>query len=969
MIGRIISHYRITDKLGEGGMGVVYKAQDTKLERAVALKFLAAHLVSDQEIRKRFEREAKAAAALNHPNICTVHEIDEVEGKTFIAMAFIEGDSLEPKIEAGPLKLNDALDIAIQTAQGLQAAHEKKIVHRDIKPANLMVTPAGSKQQITIMDFGLALLTDRSKLTRMDETMGTVTYMSPEQTYGMDLDHRTDIWSLGVVLYEMVTGQQPFKGHYDKAVMYSITNEEPEPMTALRTGVPMELELLVNKCLAKDANRRYQSTVDMVVDLDTLSDKLKSGKSTILRAQTAGDVGARHAVPAAPGETTGTRAQHAVPLHSAGPLARYRVIEDAEESDGSIKYVAEDTELHRSVAIRVLSQSSEQQFERRQRLQRRAVLGMGALLAASLALWALLWFRGTSSDAPQQPVRFSFTPENLETYTPESILTSGSASAVVSPDGRHIVFVTQENGEKALWVRDLGRETPRKLEGTEEAEDPFWSPDSQSIGFGTETELKRIPLSGGEPIALCELPQNRAAFAGGSWSPDGEQIVYSAYFQLFQVPSRGGTPKFLFERDEAESGILFVFPRFLPETEGSRGLVYTSGSVGGFKLGVLDLRTGERRELVPGARAVYSASGHLVYGDSASPDSGFRALPFSLETLTTTGDAFPIVGAGFSASVAQDGTLVYTNRSGARQQLVWRSRSGERLAAIGQPQDEITHASLSPDGLHVAVLGAESDKVDIWVHNIARGNKTRITFSPGVNIHPTWARSGRQIAYSLVREGHTDIFQTSADGSGEDTQLTDEPLEEFAPDWSDDGKYLIYHTRGNLKKQRDIRYREFQEGGGTSAPVEFVATPFNERTATFSPDGRLVAYLSDQSGQYEVYVRPFPEGDRVDKVSLNGGDQPRWSRDGRELFYVERTTLMAVSVRTSGSFTVGPPEPLFAHPGLLNTGSNREPRYDVSADGQKFVLPERLEGEAGKPPTIHVVQNWFAEFKDQQTEP
>ena len=251
MIGRTISHYKITEKLGEGGMGVVYKAEDTKLDRPVALKFLAAHLVSDEDVRKRFEREAKAAVALNHPNICHVYSIDEIEGKTFIAMAFLECEGLDKKIEAGPLKLKDALDIAIQTAQGLQAAHEKKIVHRDIKPANLMVTGSGSKQHITIMDFGLAQLADRSKLTSTDETMGTVTYMSPEQTYGIDLDHRSDIWSLGVVIYEMVTGQQPFKGHYDKAVMYSITNEQPQPITALRTGVPMELELLVNKCLAK----------------------------------------------------------------------------------------------------------------------------------------------------------------------------------------------------------------------------------------------------------------------------------------------------------------------------------------------------------------------------------------------------------------------------------------------------------------------------------------------------------------------------------------------------------------------------------------------------------------------------------------------------------------------------------------------------------------------------------------------
>ena len=267
-------------------MGVVYKAEDTKLLRSVALKFLSPNLLGDEEVKARFIREAQAAASLNHSNICTVHEIDEFEGRTFIAMAFLEGAGLDQKIEAGPLKLSDVLDIATQTTQGLQAAHEKGIVHRDIKPSNLMITSSGPKQQVTIMDFGLAQLADRSKLTRKDETMGTVGYMSPEQTYGMELDHRTDIWALGVVIYEMVTGQQPFKGHYDKAVMYSITNEPPEPITGLRTGVPMELELLVDKCLAKDRDQRYQHTDELIVDLQSLSEKLKSGGSKVLDPQT-----------------------------------------------------------------------------------------------------------------------------------------------------------------------------------------------------------------------------------------------------------------------------------------------------------------------------------------------------------------------------------------------------------------------------------------------------------------------------------------------------------------------------------------------------------------------------------------------------------------------------------------------------------------------------------------------------------
>ncbi len=295
MIGSKISHYKIVEKLGEGGMGVVYKADDTKLARSVALKFLPAHLLGNEDVRARFEREAKAAAALHHPNICPVYEIDEVDGRAFIAMAFIEGDSLDKKIAHGPLPLDNALDIARQVAEGLGAAHAKGVVHRDIKPENVIVDGNG---HVTIMDFGLAQLTEASRLTRTDETLGTTAYMSPEQTQGSGTDQRTDIWSLGVVLYEMVAGQQPFKGDYDKAVMYSILNEAPEPPTALRTGVPMELEVLINKCLAKNAAERYKDAGDIVVDLSTLRKKLESGRSKVLPRATSEDLrAAPHAQP------------------------------------------------------------------------------------------------------------------------------------------------------------------------------------------------------------------------------------------------------------------------------------------------------------------------------------------------------------------------------------------------------------------------------------------------------------------------------------------------------------------------------------------------------------------------------------------------------------------------------------------------------------------------------------------------
>ena len=587
MVGTTISHYKVLSEVGRGGMGVVYKAEDTSLDRPVALKFLAAHLVQDTEIRKRFEREAKAAAALNHPNVCTVYEIAEANGRTFIAMAFLEGEPLEKKIEAGPLKLKDTLDIAIQTAKGLQAAHAKKIVHRDIKPANLMI---GEDGHVTIMDFGLALLADRSKLTRLDETMGTVTYMSPEQTYGMELDHRTDVWSLGVVIYEMVTGQRPFKGHYDKAVMYSITNEEPEPMTALRTGVPMELELLVNKCLAKEADRRYQSTADMVVDLETLAEKLKSGKSAILAPQAASQTEA--APPAA-----------AVPP-SPGPLARYRVIENLAEQGDSIKYLAEDTELHRSVAIRVLPQSSAEQIERSQRRKQSLVLAAGALGVFFGLVFAFLWLSSTDTVAEAPLRRFAFTP-------PVAAGSSRySASVAISPNGKHIAY-TSTDGEGKLWVRDLDQQQPRVIEGTEGAVSPFWSPSSDFIGFVAAGELRKVSPQGGLASRLCELPGSH--FHGGSWSPDGQSIVFSSGqpHSLYEVPARGGAPSVLVSAEDSEPPsqeplARITWPHFLPPEAGPGVLLFAFGTPSESSMMIQDLKTGHRELLGPGAFPFYS---------------------------------------------------------------------------------------------------------------------------------------------------------------------------------------------------------------------------------------------------------------------------------------------------------------------------------------------------------------------------
>ena len=860
-------------------------------------------------------------------------------------MAFIEGDPLEKKIEAAPLKLKDALDIAIQSAKGLQAAHGKGIVHRDIKPANLMI---GEDGQVTIMDFGLALLSDRSKLTRLDETMGTVTYMSPEQTYGMELDHRTDIWSLGVVIYEMVTGQQPFKGHYDKAVMYSITNEEPEPMTGLRTGVPMELELLVNKCLAKERDERYQHTDELLLDLRSLQKKLESGRSTILKAQV-------------PSQTVAT--EPTSPAQPADhPLVKYRVIEDVQETDDSIKYLAEDTELHRSVAIRVLPQSSEQQIERVQRRKQTVLLGTAALGVLLSLVFAVLWLSSTDTAAEAPLRRFALVP-------PVPVSTTALRNSVaISPNGKHIAFVAGD-AEPKLWVQDLDQQQPRAIEGTEGARRPFWSPDSSFIGFGTRGELKKVSPQGGLAIRLCELPST--IMAGGSWSPDGELIAFSSGNPpvLYEVPARGGAPSVVISPDESDSPSGSVrgsvaHPHFLPPQAGSRVLVFSFGSPAARTLAVQDLQTGDREILGPGADPFYLPSGHLVY-QSSGLEYDLWALPFSLGSLKATGEAFPVSQNSRDPTGAADGTLVYLDSAGSgQQQLVWCDRRGQKTGDMDLVQEAIRYPSLSPDERLVAFSAREGSNTEVWVYDINRGARTRLkSVARMAGFAPvSWSPTGEEVAFSSSPAGNTDIFLRRADGSGEETVPAATPDDEYLSDWSRDGKYLLYHLR-DPESRGDLWYLERKEDGSRWEPHAFLLTSFRERAPKLSPDGRFIAYVSDESGQDEVYVLPFPEGGSRTTVSNNGGRQARWSRDGKELFYVEGGTLMAVPVEASPRLSVGSVTRLFEHASLA--AGLYIAQYDVSADGERFLLAEPVGADAQEP-AIRIVENWFTEFKDRQ---
>ena len=893
MVRKTISHYKILSELGQGGMGVVYKAEDTKLRRTVALKFLRSDLIEDPEHRERFLREAQAAAALDHPNICTVHEIDEVDGETLIAMVYLEGQTIKDKLKDRPLKLDEALDIAIQTATGLQAAHEKGVVHRDIKGANLMVTAEG---QVKIMDFGLAQLAEQSRLTKTATILGTPAYMSPEQAQRLPTDRRTDIWSLGVVIHEMVTGRLPFEGERQEAVLYAIGAEEPEPITAQRAGLPMELEWIVGKAMAKDAAERYQHVDEMLVDLR--------------RAR----------------ETASSRGVHPKKDPSGSAVTHQQ-----------------------SISSKTL----------------RTYQALLATTVAALFGLASLHFSETTPDAPLR--RFGLTPSVAVASYPYF------GNAAISPDGRHVAFA-EEGDQGRLWVQDLGQNQPRPIDGTAGALGPFWSPGSDFIGFVADRELKKVPVQGGAPIRVCELPFE--LFGGASWSPDSKRIVFSARFPgiLFEVSARGGRSQVLLDLPEVAEALqqpvtYLGRPHFLPAEAGPRTIMFTAWlpQAGGNHLVVRDLAGGTPRVVGPGDFPYYSPSGHIVYQASYGT-YGLWALPFSLDRLDATGEAFLVAEDGRAPTVAEDGTLVYSAAtSSGPERLVWVDRKGERTEPTGLEHKGIRNPVLSPDGKLVAVTLRERSETGAggpwggWLYDLARGTRTRLG---GIGRGSVWSSTGQQVAYISNQSGTLSTVVQRIDGRAQE-QIVKEAFElDTLHDWSKDGEYLI-STSYRPETQMDISY--LKRGQAETADWQrhtFVGRPFSEKLAQLSPDGRHIAYVSDESGRDEVYVQRFPAGVRKVPISARGGTRPRWSRDGNDLFYVEDKVLVAVSVSIEPLFEVRSATRLFEHPGLAKANIFVQ-TYDVPAEGSRFLLVEPASSGSIPELQIRVVEKWFSEFRDR----
>jgi eukaryotic-like serine/threonine-protein kinase len=865
--GTRLGPYEILAPLGAGGMGEVYKARDTRLDRTVAIKILPSIIASDPAYRARFEREAKAVAALSHPHICPLFDVGHQNGTDFLVMEFLEGETLAARLRRGRLSIDQAIRCAIEMADALDKAHRQGIVHRDLKPGNVMLTTAGVK----LLDFGLAKFQKPLAMATGDETtlapesptaegtiLGTLHYMAPEQLEGRNADARADIWAFGCMLHEMLTGERPFDGNSSANVMASILTGHPAPVSSLQPAAPAVLDHVVKRCLNKDPEDRWQTARDLRAQIEWLSTS---------------------------------------------------VIESAQRL-------------------------------RMGRARDRTLLLVTLILALALAGVTTLWFRASRA-RPESPLRRSTIAADKRVI-----------DAVISPDGRRVAYTTG----RELWVQDLDRDEPRKLAEEDGIGGLCWSPRSDFVVFAKWTVvLKKVSVQGGAIVTLWELPGGSAERP--NWSSDGRSVVFGRGFpsRLYEVPADGGEARLLFQVDVSERRYTFQDPHFLPHEGVGRRLLLVTGSAESTQIAAQDLETGRREILGPRQRPVYSPTGHIVYETAGD----LWAMPFSLSDLKRTGEPFPIQRGASLPSIAADGTLVYLGTTGGLEQLIWRDRKGVKLGPVGQPQRRVRAPRLSPDGSRIAAQGwDDTPQLDIWIHDVTRGSKTRLTSHPASEQNAVWTPQGKLITFTSLRDGTADIFMQSADGSGEPKALVATPLNDSGSDWSDDGKYMLYNTCS--RGQCDLWYLKRKDGYQDFEALPFIQSPFDEYDAYFSPDGRFVVYTANDSGRNEVYVRRFPDGTGMKQISMRGGAQPRWRKDGNELFFVEDATLVTVRVSSVRDFALGAAERLFEDKEAF---AGRALRYDVSFDGRRILMTETLQ-KANL--SIRVVQNWFAEFRDRQ---
>ena len=876
--GRRLGPYEILSAIGAGGMGEVYRARDTRLERIVAVKILPDHLSDKTELRERFEREARTVASLNHPHICTLYDIGHQDSTDYLVMEYLEGETLAERLKKGPLPIEQVLKYAIEISDALDKAHRKGITHRDLKPSNIMVTKSGTK----LLDFGLAKLkqeapapllsqlpTENDTLTAQGTILGTLQYMAPEQVEGKEVDARTDIFAFGVVVYEMATGKKAFEGKSQASVMAKILESEPPAMTSLQPMTPPSLDHLVKRCLAKEPEERWQSARDICEQLRWISDS--------------------------------------------GP---------------------------QSVGVPAVAQ---------QKLKKR-LIWMTASVAILVAALIALVISFHKSPAEVRAVRFTVAPPEKQTFP---VLADAPIFLSLSPDGTKLAFVVADSTfHRTLWVRDLSSQTAQRLPGTDDAWEPFWSPDNRFVAFTAGSSLKKVAVAGGPALTIT----NSSAIGGGTWNPEGVILFAQGPARpIFRVSSAGGSAIQATSLDPSRQQVGHPWPHFLPD---GRHFLYLAIGMNAentaIYAGSLDSK---ETKLILNANSspLYSPPGYLLFVRAGT----LLAQPFDADRLELKGDAIPIAeGVQFSTvfgkaavAVSQNGVLAYRSvPTNAQFKLVWVDRKGAEQPLPGSPHT-YRNPRLSPDGQRLAVTIDESGSQE-WLLNFGRGTLTPLTFEGSYNGGTAWTPDGKRLTFGSNRAGPRNLFWQMADGSGGAERLvTTDGAQQVAGSWSPDGQSLAFEQPGGSTGW-DIWI--FHSGERKVEP--FLQSRFNEIAPRFSPDGHWLAYASDESGRYEIYVQPYPGPGGKWQISTEGGTEPVWARNG-ELFYRNGDKLMVVETITRVNFSAGNPKLLFE--GRYATFQTM-PDYDVTADGQRFLFVK-----AGEEPQseISVVLNWTEELK------
>jgi serine/threonine protein kinase/Tol biopolymer transport system component len=905
--GTPLGRYEIVSALGAGGMGEVYRARDTRLDRSVAIKVLPADFATDPELDHRFHAEARALSQLSHPHICTLFDFGEDGETKFLVMELLAGETIADRLANATstrpaFTLGSALHIAAQIADALAAAHQRGIVHRDLKPANVMLTKGGDQPgdglHAKLLDFGLAkagapVVTSLSVLpttppqagTAEGTILGTVQYMAPEQIEGGLIDGRTDIFAFGCVLFEMLTGRKAFEGQSAAAVMAAILERDPPSAAALTPGVPAVVEATIRRCLAKIPHERWQSAADL---------------ATALRWSTAGA------------------------FTSPPPAA----------SAASIKP--------------------------RPRVVRNALVAIAALLVgAAGAVGLMSWLR---PDAPRAgTIRFEIEPPDNAMWTPAPI--SSAAQLALAPNGQLLAFVASpRRGVALIWIRSLDAVEARPIAGTEGASFPFWSPDSRHVGFFADGKLKKIDIAGGRPQTLADAPTGR----GGSWGPDGILFTPAPTQGLSRVSAEGGPVTVITDAGDT-SNLTHYWPQVLGD--GSRVMFYQrSGSQESQGVYIRDLNSGAtKRVLDNGGRAEHVPGNLLFVRDGMLftqrfDDSDLSLIGEPVRIADSIGHFFGTFGDA-SVSASPTGVLAYGPSVVLTTELQWRDRAGAILSRVTAP-GVYRSPRLSPSERHLAleiVDRQRSTSPDVWVLELARGALSRFTTDSRTEWFPVWSPDESVIYFGSTRLGSTAIFRKARSG-GEDVPLTGAAIfGRYATDITRDGKTLIIQevTRAGY----DLRLLRTDRD---QSLADYLTTNFNEVQGRISPNERWLAYASDESGRFEVYVRAFPRGGEPSPISIAGGMQPVWRRDGKELFYIAPSgEMMVLPVTIDGpSFIAGTPRPLF-NVEMPESSAPFPTDYTVTADGQRFLVNTIVEQPNRQ--SLTVVVNWLAQLQTTGT--